>query len=63
MIQILTEGNWSTIAYDYSWRNPDLFGLITILFTLMHFFIVTVVGTLLKGIFWEIYFTVSEMMD
>lgn len=52
MIQVLTEGNWSTIAYDYSWKSQNLFGLITVLFILIHFTIVTVVGTLLKGIFW-----------
>ena len=29
----------------------------------MHFAIVFVLATLLKGIFWEIYFTVAGMLD
>ena len=29
----------------------------------MHVAIVHITGTLIKGIFWEIYFTVSSMMD
>jgi len=63
MMQILTEGGWSIIAFDYCWRNPSYYGLIVVFFIFMHLTIVTINGTLLKGIFWEIYFTVSSMMD
>ena len=63
MMQILTEGAWTKVAYNYCWRNPDYYGLIVTLFMLMHFIIVYVFGTLLKGIFWEIYFAVSSILD
>lgn len=63
LMQILTEASWSTIAYDYCWRNPDYYAAIVILFIFMHFVLVTAVGTLIKGIFWEIYFTVNHSID
>ena len=52
MMQILTEGGWSYNAYDYCWRYPSYYSLIILFFILMHMTIVTVIGTLLKGIFW-----------
>lgn len=52
MMQILTEGAWTKVAYNYCWRNPDYYGLIVTFFMIMHFVIVYVFGTLLKGIFW-----------
>ena len=63
MIQILTEGAWAKVVYDYCFYNQNLYGPIIIFFMLMHFVIVYINGTLLKGIFWEVYFTVSSVMD
>ena len=63
MMQTLTEGGWTYIAWNYAWRNPHFYGFIVAYFMLMHLMIVSVVGMLLKGIFWEIYATVSDMMD
>jgi hypothetical protein len=63
MIQVLTEGGWSYVNYDYCWRYPAYYAPIVIFFILMHVTIVHITGTLIKGIFWEIYFTVSSMMD
>jgi hypothetical protein len=63
MMQVLTEGGWSYVGYDYCWRNPDYYGLIAAFFVLMHIVIIHITSTLIKGIFWEIYFTVSSMMN
>lgn len=63
MMQVLTEGAWSKTAYNYCWKNQEYYGFIVFLFMIMHFTIVYVLGTLLKGIFWEIYFTVSGILD
>lgn len=63
LMQVLTEASWSTIVYDYCWRSPQHYAAIVILFVIMHFVLVTVIGTLIKGIFWEIYFTVSNSID
>ncbi len=62
-MQVLTEGGWSYVAYNYYWRYPSYYGLIVVFFIVMHVAIVHITGTLIKGIFWEIYFTVSSMMD
>jgi hypothetical protein len=63
LVQILVEASWSTLAYDYCARNPSLYAAIALFFVSMHFILVTVTATLIKGIFWEIYFTVGQMMD
>lgn len=63
MMQVLTEGGWSYVAYDYCWRFPNYYGLIVVFFIIQHVVIIHITSTLLKGIFWEIYFTVSSMMD
>lgn len=63
MMSVLTEGQWSYVAYDYCWRYPLYYTPIVIFFILQHVAIIHVTGTLIKGIFWEIYFTVSSMMD
>lgn len=63
MMQILTEGAWSKLVYYYCWQNQSYYGLIVFLFMIMHFTIVYVLGTLLKGIFWEFYFTVRGIID
>ena len=63
MMQILTEGAWAKVVYDYCYQNQELYGLIVFYFMLMHFVIVYINATLLKGIFWEVYFTVSSCID
>lgn len=52
MMQILTEGSWTNIAWSYCYRQQNYYGYIVALFIFMHIMIVTVAGNLLKGIFW-----------
>jgi len=59
MVQVMTEAGWSMIAFDHSNRNPNYTGLIMTFFCIMHVFIVLIIATLVKGIFWEVFFTVS----
>ena len=61
MVQILTEAGWSLIAFDHCWRNPQYYGYIMVYFCLMHIIITYVIATLVKGIFWEVYFTVDQI--
>jgi hypothetical protein len=63
MMQILTEGSWAVNAWSYCSREPQAYGWIVALFILMHVLIVTLLANLLKGICWEVYFTVSSMLD
>jgi len=63
LMQVLTEGSWAVNAWSYCFREPDKYGYIIALFIFMHIVIVTVMANLLKGIFWEVYFTVSTMLD
>ena len=63
MMQVLTEGSWSTVAMSYAWREQDYYAYIISLFIFMHIMIVLVIGNLIKGIFWECYFTVNAMLD
>ena len=63
MMQILTEGSWVMQVWSYCYRQQNLYGWIVALFIFMHLLIVTVMANLLKGIFWEIYFTVSTIID
>jgi MFS superfamily sulfate permease-like transporter len=61
MVQILTEAGWSMIAFDHSWKNPQYFAYIMLLFCFMHIIIVYIIATLIKGIFWEVFFTVNQI--
>lgn len=61
MVQMLTEAGWSMVAYDLCWRNPQYYGYVMCYFCFMHIIIVYVVATLIKGIFWEVYFTVDQI--
>ena len=63
MMQILTEGSWAINAWSYAYRGQGQYGLIVTLFMIMHLVIVTIMVNLLKGIFWEVYFTVSTILD
>ena len=49
------------MAYDHCWRNPQYFGYVMLFFCFMHLIIVSIISTLIKGIFWEVYFTVDEI--
>ena len=51
------------IAYDHCWRNPQYYGYVMLYFCLMHIVIVYMIATLVKGIFWEVYFTVNRIFD
>jgi hypothetical protein len=61
MVQILTEAGWSQIAFDHASRSPSSFGWIMLFFCLMHITIVYMIATLIKGVFWEVFFTVTTM--
>ena len=61
MMQVLTEAGWSVLAYDHSWRNPQYFDYVMLYFCFMHIIIDYIIGTLIKGIFWEVYFTVDKI--
>jgi hypothetical protein len=61
MVQVLTEAGWSQIAYDHAWRSTDYFVLVMLFFCLMHITIVYIIATLIKGVFWEVFFTVNTI--
>lgn len=63
MVQILTEAGWSMIAFDHSWKNPQFYGYIMSYFCFMHIIIVYIIATLIKGIFWEVFFTVNQIFE
>lgn len=63
MVQILTEAGWSMIAYDHCWRAPFYYGYIMLFFCLCHITIVYIIATLIKGIFWEVFFTVNTVFE
>lgn len=56
MIQILVEGGWSIVAYDYAYTYDYLsYNWVMISFIICHFSIVLVLNSLVKGVIWEIY--------
>jgi hypothetical protein len=63
MVQVLTEAGWSLIAYDHAKRNSDQFAMVMMYFVIMHVVIVLIVATLIKGIFWEVYFCVQSEFE
>jgi hypothetical protein len=52
MVQILIEGGWSMVCFDYSYRYSFPEGLTMLFFATMHFSIVLVVSSLVKGVTW-----------
>lgn len=58
-VQVLVEAGWSLIAYDHAYKF-GYFGLVMLFFVLSHSLIVIVLSSLLKGITWEVYYTVHE---
>lgn len=63
MVQVLTEAGWSQLAYDHSWRNPPYFGYVMVYFCFMHIVITYITATLIRGIFWEVFFTVNSIFQ
>lgn len=63
MVMILTEAGWSQVAYDHSWRNPDYFGIIMTFFCVMHLVIVYIIAIIIRGVFWEVFFTVDAIFS
>lgn len=63
MVQVLTEAGWSMVAFDHSWRAPYYYVYIMLFFCLCHITIVYIIATLIKGIFWEVFFTVNTIFD
>jgi hypothetical protein len=61
MVQVLNEAGWSQVAYDHCWRAPHYFAYIMLFFCLIHITVVYILATLIKGIFWEVFFTVNTM--
>jgi hypothetical protein len=61
MVQVLTEAGWSSVAFDHCWRAPQYFTYIMLYFCLLHITIVYMIATLIKGIFWEVFFTVNTI--
>lgn len=51
------------VAFDHSWKNPQYYGYVMLLFCFMHIIIVYIIATLIKGIFWEVFFTVNQIFE
>lgn len=56
---MLVEAGWSLVAYDHAFRF-GYFGLTMMFFVFAHLVIVIVLTGLLRGISWEVYYTVHE---
>ena len=63
MFQILTEAGWSMIAFDHASRIPDKYGYVMIMFASFHIIIVLILGTLMKGMVWSAFITVSKQYE
>ena len=51
------------VAYDHCWRSPHYYAYTMLYFCLMHIIITYIIATLIKGIFWEVFFTVKEIFE
>lgn len=58
-VQVLVEAGWSMVAYDHAFKF-GYFGLTMLFFVLSHSIIVIVLSSLMKGITWQVYYTVHE---
>lgn len=63
MVQVLTEAGWSFVAMDHCWRAPRYFGYIMVFFCFLHITIVYILATLIRGVFWEVYVTVKQVLN
>ena len=62
-VQVLTEAGWSAIAFDFANRTVGWFAPVMIFFLFCHITIVLVIATLLRSIFWSLFFSVGEQYD
>ena len=58
-IAILYEAGWSTMANNHIARAPSYYAYIMLFLCLVHIIYVFILMNLIKGIFWEVYFTVD----
>jgi hypothetical protein len=58
-VQVLVEAGWSLVAYDHALKY-GYFGLVLMYFVLSHVVIVIILTSLMKGITWEVYYTVHS---
>jgi hypothetical protein len=63
LVQVLTEAGWSSVAFDYAKKNDSNFSLIMMFFVFCHVIIVIVLASVLKGIIWFVFITVSQLFD
>ena len=59
LVQVLTEAGWSAVAFDYAKKNDSNFVGIMLYFVMCHIIIVIVLASVLKGIIWFVFITVS----
>jgi hypothetical protein len=60
-IAILYEAGWSTMANNHIARAPYYYAYIMLFLSLIHIIYVFILMNLIKGIFWEVYFTVDNI--
>lgn len=63
MFQVLTEAGWSMIAFDYSSRMPDKYGLVMVMFASFHIVITLILATLMKGMIWSAFMAISKQYE
>jgi hypothetical protein len=63
MVQILTEAGWSQVAFDLGWRNAQYYAYIILFFILMHLVITSIVASLIRRMFWDVFFTVDQIIE
>lgn len=61
-VQVLTEAGWSLVAYDHAYRYGT-FALTMLFFVLCHEIIVIILTSLLKGITWEVFYSIAEEQE
>jgi hypothetical protein len=59
LVQVLTEAGWSMVCWNYVERTGTYFP-VALYFMFLHLMVVLVISALLKGLIWEVYFTVHD---
>ena len=59
LVQVLTEAGWSSVAFDHAKKNDSNFVGVMLYFVMCHIIIVIVLASVLKGIIWFVFITVS----
>ena len=57
----LTEAGWSAVAFDYAKKNNENFVWVMLYFVMCHIIVVIVLASVLKGIIWFVFITVSDL--